>query len=65
MDSDAEVWRKIAYALHRRLLGPNAAATAIMLERVELDAAELVKGDWDVDEAGRVMVSFEKSQAGS
>lgn len=65
MDQDAEVWRKIAYCLLRRQLGPSAAVMAIMLEPVELEEAGTIRGDWDTDEAGRVLVSFEKSGAGS
>ena len=65
MDSEAETWKRISYCLLRRLLGPDAAMASMMLEHHEMNAAEYIRGDWDTDEAGRVLVSFESNRAGS
>jgi len=54
-----EFWRRIAYALFRRV-GKDAATTAIRLERAEVDAGQLSRGDFDNEAPDHILVRFEK-----
>ena len=58
-----EYWRRIAYALFRRLVGPAAAVEAIRLERGEVDAGQLAKGDFDNEPPDHILVRFEKVES--
>lgn len=55
-----EYWRRIAYALFRRAVGPDAAVQAIRLERGEVDAGAMAGGDFDNEPPDHILVRFEK-----
>lgn len=58
-----EFWRRIAYALFRRAVGKDASATSIRLERAEVDAGQLSRGDFANEEPDHILVRFEKVES--
>lgn len=61
--SEAEFWRRISYALFRRVVGRDAAASSIKLDRSEVDAGAMAHGDFDNEADDKVLVRFEKVES--
>lgn len=56
---EAEFWKRNAFALFRRLVGPAAAAQAVQLQRAEIDVGSLMEAGFDNEADDKVLVRFE------